>query len=75
MCQNNVLNWPAIVVAHNIGITIYEAKITSIEDRLKGYTKPPLLGVKLLMKIINFYRLAKLSFDSDIFNRRRLKSA
>ena len=36
----------AIVVAYNIGITIYEAKITSIEDRLKGYSKPPLLGIK-----------------------------
>ena len=35
-----------MVVAHNIGITINEAKITSIEDRLKGYSKPPLLGVE-----------------------------
>ena len=34
-----------IVVAHNIGITIYEAKITSIADWLKGYSKPPLLGI------------------------------
>ena len=34
------------VVAHNIGIAIYEAKITSIEDRLKGYSKPPLLGIE-----------------------------
>ena len=38
----------ATVVAHNIGITIYEAKITSIEDRLKGYSKPPLLGIEPL---------------------------
>ena len=35
-----------IVVAHNIGITIYEAKIISIEDRLKGYSKLPLLGIE-----------------------------
>ena len=35
-----------MVEAHNIGITIYEAKITSIEDRLKGYSKPPLLGIE-----------------------------
>ena len=34
------------VVAHNIGIAIYEAKITSIEDRLKGYSKPLLLGIE-----------------------------
>ena len=36
----------AIVVAHNIGFTIYEAKITSIGDRLKGYSKPPLMGIE-----------------------------
>ena len=35
-----------IVVAHNIDITIYEAEITSIEDRLKGYSKPPLMGTE-----------------------------
>ena len=33
-------------MVHNIGITIYKAKITSIEDRQKGYSKPPLLGIK-----------------------------
>ena len=37
----------AIVVAHNIGITIYEAKTISIEDQLKDYSKPPLLRIKL----------------------------
>ena len=35
-----------IHIHHNIGITIYEAKITSIEDRLKDYSKPPLLGIE-----------------------------
>ena len=35
-----------MVVAHNIGITIYDAKITSIDGRLKGYSKPPLLGIE-----------------------------
>ena len=30
-----------MVIAHNIGITIKKAKIASIEDRLKGYSKPP----------------------------------
>ena len=35
-----------ISILHN-----YEAKITSIEGRLKGYSKPPLLGIKLLTPV------------------------
>ena len=35
-----------IAVDHNIVITIYKAKITAIEDRLKGYSKPPMLGIE-----------------------------
>ena len=41
-----LLNSSVIVVAHNIDITIYEAKITSIEDHLKGYSKPSLMGIE-----------------------------
>ena len=33
-------------IAYNIGITVYEANISSIEDWLKGYSKPRLMGIK-----------------------------
>ena len=32
--------------AHNIGITIFEAKVTSIEDRFQGYSQPPMMGLE-----------------------------
>ena len=34
------------ITAHNFGITIYIANITSIENWLKGYSKPPQMGIE-----------------------------
>ena len=32
---------------HNLGYTIYEAKISTIEEQLTGYSEPQLIGIEL----------------------------
>ena len=55
-----------MVVAHNIGITIYEAKITSIEDRLKGYSKPPRMGIERPAPSLEWSFLTALTGDQTV---------